>query len=385
MSRPPTLYSTLDLDPRAPAHALAGQLQQLIAQTPPGPDQAYLQRALLILGDPAKKQTYDALLADPTVAVTEETLNAIAGAPQQPQPAHPQTGALPPQPAPKKRFSKKLLAALIAAVVVVLVIVIGAVGITASTSADCKDIVFIGAAGSGERSGVKLTAHDGQGEFVNETYRNLLADASAAGKDVDLRVVEYHAAPVTVLLPQPIQAYMQSQTGQQPGAPDEFPASADAGTAVATSMIKDAQQQCPGSTIVAAGYSQGAMVIHRALLNAGNNGSTIGVLIADGDRYPSDPNVIHRGGAVELNGISYTEMGDTFSGQRPERLFPEEWAGSLLSWCGTNPRGTVSDTICANERGKTDAMTGPLVHISDRAYDAQQWRPWLKEKAVGRS
>lgn len=118
----------------------------------------------------------------------------------------------------------------------------------------------------------------------------------------------------------------------------------------------------------------------------GNNGSTIGVLIADGDRYPSDPNVIHRGGAVELQGISCTEMGDTFAGDRPDTPFPPpEWAGSLLSWCATNPSSTVSDTICANERGRTDSMTGPLVHLSNRAYGAQQWRDWLKEKAVDRA
>jgi hypothetical protein len=49
-------------------------------------------------------------------------------------------------------------------------------------------------------------------------------------------------------------------------------------------------QQCPTSKVVLAGYSQGAMVVHRNLQAlAGSPNLAAALLVADGDRRPDDP------------------------------------------------------------------------------------------------
>ncbi|MFT3715646.1 MAG: cutinase family protein [Gordonia sp. (in: high G+C Gram-positive bacteria)] len=379
------LYRVINLDPAAPPHVLAGQLQHLLTQVAPGPDQAYLQRALAILGDPAKKQAYDALLADPAAPVTDQTLNAMAGpqanvapaAHPAHQPTHPgpvaasapQTGAMlgqPTWPAPaaprkKPRFSKKVLAAGIGGAVVLLIAMIGIVGGLSSSSANCADVIFIGAAGSGQRSAEAMAADDGMGNIVNDTYQNLLSDANDAGKKVEKRAVDYPALDISMVWS------------------PEYAKSIETGQLMATGMILNAMKECRKSKIVAVGYSQGAMVMHRALWEIKTNGNVIGLLIADGDRVINDPNVLYDGGAANYPGIAYSKLGQGQSAVYRTRQFSNKWRGNIGSWC------EKGDTICSNQPGVNEGLVkgGIGAYVHTHSYDASDWRQWIKQKALG--
>ena len=69
-----------------------------------------------------------------------------------------------------------------------------------------------------------------------------------------------------------------------------FMGSVDAGAAGAGQAVRAFVAQCPTSKVVLAGYSQGAMVVHRNLqaLAASPNLAAV-LLVADGDRRPDDP------------------------------------------------------------------------------------------------
>ena len=66
--------------------------------------------------------------------------------------------------------------------------------------------------------------------------------------------------------------------------------SVDTGAAALGKQYEAFVQQCPTSKVVLAGYSQGAMVVHRNLqaLAASPNLAAV-LLVADGDRRPDDP------------------------------------------------------------------------------------------------
>ena len=71
-----------------------------------------------------------------------------------------------------------------------------------------------------------------------------------------------------------------------------FMSSVDAGTAALGGQYASFAARCPGSKVVLAGYSQGAMVVHRNLhALAASPNLAASLLIADGDRLPDDPTV----------------------------------------------------------------------------------------------
>jgi hypothetical protein len=64
----------------------------------------------------------------------------------------------------------------------------------------------------------------------------------------------------------------------------------DTGTAALGKQYEAFVQQCPTSKVVLAGYSQGAMVVHRNLASLAASPNLAAVLlVADGDRRPEDP------------------------------------------------------------------------------------------------
>ncbi len=265
----------------------------------------------------------------------------------------------PPPQAPRRSGRNKWIAWGAGALAIVLGLLVGVVLTSKSSSrSECPDIVFIGAAGSGQRSAEKITINSGMGPFVDLTYKNLLSDANDVGKTIEKRPVEYLAAPISTVLT------------------DVFKSSVETGAQAATRMINEAVKECRDSVIVAAGYSQGAMVLHRALHGIEPNKSVVGLLIADGDRIPTDQNMLFGGGAAALPGISYTETGVSLSGVGTARFFPAGWRGNLLSWC------MKGDTVCANTPGKIDFDFGAGALIHTNGYDAETWRPWLKKKVL---
>jgi Cutinase len=159
------------------------------------------------------------------------------------------------------------------------------VGLTAGTAhADpgCPDVHWIGAAGSGER--VDPTADGGMGRVMLQSYRDLARLVQRDGRTITAEAVEYPA----VAAPDD-----DGGVGEWLG----FMSSVDAGTAALGAQYASFAQLCPTTKVVLAGYSQGAMVVHRNLTALADNPNVAAaLLIADGDRLPGD-NVITMGSA----------------------------------------------------------------------------------------
>ena len=148
---------------------------------------------------------------------------------------------------------------------------------TANAQAACPDVHWIGAAGSGERIGTDLTAYSGMGRVVYQSLRELSAEVQKDGRTLTAEAVDYPA----VATPDD-----DGGVGEWLG----FIGSVDAGAAALGKQYEAFVEQCPTSKVVLAGYSQGAMVVHRNLhALAGSPNLAAALLVADGDRLPEDP------------------------------------------------------------------------------------------------
>ena len=150
------------------------------------------------------------------------------------------------------------------------------VGLTAGAAhADpgCPDVHWIGAAGSGER--VDPTADGGMGRVVYQSLRDLAQPLQRDGRTITAEAVDYPAVAV------PADGDLLGWAG--------FMNSVDAGTAALGAQYASFAQRCPATKVVLAGYSQGAMVVHRNLQALADNPNVAAaLLIADGDRLPGD-------------------------------------------------------------------------------------------------
>ena len=148
---------------------------------------------------------------------------------------------------------------------------------TAHADPGCPDVHWIGAAGSGERVGTDLTAYSGMGRVVYQSLGELSAELQQDGRTLTAEAVDYPAVPVPD---------DDGGVGEWLG----FMGSVDTGAAALGKQYEAFVQQCPTSKVVLAGYSQGAMVVHRNLqaLAASPNLAAV-LLVADGDRRPDDP------------------------------------------------------------------------------------------------
>jgi Cutinase len=148
---------------------------------------------------------------------------------------------------------------------------------TAQAVPGCPDVHWIGAAGSGERVGTDLTAYSGMGRVVYQSLTELSTELQKDGRTLTAEAVDYPAVPVP-----------DDDGGV--GAWLGFMGSVDTGAAALGKQYEAFVQQCPTAKVVLAGYSQGAMVVHRNLqaLSASPNLAAV-LLVADGDRRPDDP------------------------------------------------------------------------------------------------
>jgi streptogramin lyase len=151
---------------------------------------------------------------------------------------------------------------------------------------ECGDILFMGARGSGNpgpgTSGWLPTSSDphGLGGVVNYTYKQLLEKTGQHRKIVPFSV-NYPAKGAETLLT----------------APEDYFNGLYNGFNFTTQKLKERSVICPNEQIVLAGYSQGAMVMHRALNQLSSNTAlnnailnrlTAVLLIADGDRVANE-------------------------------------------------------------------------------------------------
>ncbi len=72
----------------------------------------------------------------------------------------------------------------------------------------------------------------------------------------------------------------------------DFLGSVDDGTDAVATQFKEFTERCPDTKVVLAGYSQGAMVVHRNLYDLADDPHVAAaLLIADGDRLPADTTI----------------------------------------------------------------------------------------------
>lgn len=160
---------------------------------------------------------------------------------------------------------------------------------TAAAQPACADFHWIGAAGSGQRDGAGLTANGGMGDVVYQSYQQLRANLLATGRTITAEAVEYPASPV------PLDGGIRGWLG--------FLGSVDDGADATADQFEAFTEQCPNTKVVLAGYSQGAMVIHRNLYDLADNPQVAAaLLVADGDRLPVDT-TLSMGSAGSVPGV----------------------------------------------------------------------------------
>ena len=170
----------------------------------------------------------------------------------------------------------------------------------------CGDYHWIGAAGSGQRDGAGLTANGGMGAVVFQSYQQLQAELLANGRTITAEAVQYPAAPV------PLEGGL--------GGWMDFMDSVKDGADATAEQFEAFTERCPDTKVVLAGYSQGAMVIHRNLYDLADDPHVAAaLLIADGDRLPDDT-TINMGSAAAV----------------PARAWA--WLRSIPSWHPPTPR-----------------------------------------------
>ncbi|MHA3024712.1 cutinase family protein [Mycobacterium sp. BMJ-28] len=176
--------------------------------------------------------------------------------------------------------------------VVAAVIAMGVSGMSmgsASAEPGCPDYHWIGAAGSGQRDAAHLGANGGMGDVVYQSYQQLQSALAADGRTITAEAVQYPAAPVPA--DGGVRGWMT------------FMDSVHDGTDAAADQLKSFSAQCPDTKVILAGYSQGAMVIHRNLHDLADDPRVVAaLLVADGDRLPADT-TINMGSAALTPGV----------------------------------------------------------------------------------
>jgi Cutinase len=230
------------------------------------------------------------------------------------------------------------------------------VGTASAQPAACPDVHWIGAAGSGERAG-NVAADAGMGRVVYKSYRDFAAAVQQGGRTITAEAVQYPATPV------PEDGGILDWAG--------FIGSVDAGTAALGQQYQAFVAQCPSSKVVLAGYSQGAMVVHRNLhaLDASPNLSAA-LLVADGDRLPQDP-TINIGSVVSVPDAGKGVAQDWPILAHAPAPLPPTVGARTISVCN------VGDAVCDYDPEAEDEMNPAAVAVhTSYARSVSSMDPW---------
>ena len=232
---------------------------------------------------------------------------------------------------------------------------------TAAAASACGDYHWIGAAGSGQRDGAGLTANGGMGDVVYQSYQQLAADLAANGQTITAEAVQYPAAPV------PLDGGLKGWLG--------FLSSVGDGTDATAEQIKAFTAKCPDTKLVLAGYSQGAMIIHRNLYDLADDPHVAAaLLIADGDRLPADTTV-NMGSTATTPGVGLGVAQDhSFLASTNTSKLPPTIGARTVSVCD------VGDPVCDYDPDTTQVSAADIaIHTSyaPAASGAHAWTPRL--------
>lgn len=166
----------------------------------------------------------------------------------------------------------------------------------------CASVLFVGARGSGDKGpgskGWKPPAKGdtyGLGATVDAVYERMAADL-AGKRTITVVSVRYEAYGVQTLL----------------HAPNQYFANLATGVTWTLNMLASRAKSCPDQQIVLAGFSQGAMVVHRVLHDLGTTAPrrqilarvVNAVLAGDGDEVPNDNQIRFGTAARNARGIA---------------------------------------------------------------------------------
>lgn len=217
---------------------------------------------------------------------------------------------------------------------------------TAAAAPACADFHWIGAAGSGQRDGAGLTANGGMGDVVYQSYQQLRANLLANGRTITADAVRYPAAPV------PLEGGLDGWL--------DFLGSVDDGTDATAEQFEAFTKQCPDTKVVFAGYSQGAMVIHRNLHDLADDPHVAAaLLIADGDRLPVDT-TINMGTTAITPGLGKgVAQEHSFLASTDTSMLPPEIGARTISVCD------VGDPVCDYDPDTTKVSAADIaIHTS---------------------
>ncbi|CAB4727222.1 MAG: cutinase family protein [Actinobacteria bacterium] len=190
---------------------------------------------------------------------------------------------------------------------------------TAATASTCSDIYVLGARGSGQyaEGGDQF---GGYGPQVFAAVRDLEEKTGASASSTSAPVT-YPAWPTSMLVTNK-KRYFEG---------------IDQGVANALQALADRQRRCPTERLVLAGYSSGAMVVHRVVRRILDDRTFAArldgvLLIADGDRVANDNTVLHGTAPAASQGLGHNVSG---SGTSPAKL-PLAYEQVLHSICNKN-------------------------------------------------
>lgn len=227
---------------------------------------------------------------------------------------------------PRGRCSQPHAVSIFATLLLVLGILVGVGGHIPAQAAACQaDVFFVGARGSGEAYGTT-----GFGGVVGGVFDALSKSMASDSRSVKPVPVNYPAGGVGSVLQ------------------GKYADSVDKGVTAALSDFKTigrllARPECANSQVVMAGYSQGAMILHLALLEGASSGDkdyarvverlTGAMLIGDGYKVGSDSNITRLGAGASSgrNGIGTP---------KDFMPFPSSVSGKIVSIC------ELGDAVC---------------------------------------
>jgi hypothetical protein len=185
---------------------------------------------------------------------------------------------------------------------VLVALFVGVGSARAATVTNCPDVMFIGARGSGEpllkKGSYLVTEARGVGGPLAYMAGLLEEDVRNYGEEMQVLPVAYPADSVNDLVPSKVEL-AEMALGSAPAIYYErnykpYAASIADGVKETLADIRLTTDRCPETELVLAGYSQGAMAVHKAELQLEREGDeqaldVIGgtLLLGDGDRAPN--------------------------------------------------------------------------------------------------
>ena len=237
----------------------------------------------------------------------------------------------------------------------------------AHLAASCPNVEFLGARGSGQPSGGQFK---GLGPEISYMFSVVQSDVRHDGYSYRTWALNYPAVSVDVLKPSAVEI-MTSLMGLlywYNHNYKKFQASISKGVGEMVAKISTLHSACPHAFIAVGGYSQGAMVVHQALLRVKSksvqkcqNGT---ILLADGNRVPNT--IANQFGTSPRNGegIATWAKNTIHVGATPHDI--PAWANqSAANIC--NKYDIVCDTSLSNLR---NFSRGAKVHTSYAVRDA---------------